>query len=91
MNSKKKQRKKKKREQDNKHCATHMHENEKEIRLKKNEKIIIHRIIKIMIMMKTNDNHEDVFFLLIDFEYPSTRKRRHNLKEKNEIDLPVDV
>jgi len=58
---------------------------------KKMEKIIIHRIIKIMIMMKTNDNHEDVVFLLIDFEYPSTRKRRNNLKEKNEIDLPVDV
>jgi len=68
MNSKKK---KKKNEQDNKHCVTHMHENEKK---KETEKIIIHRIIKMLTIMKTNDKDEDIFFLLIDFEYPSTKK-----------------
>ncbi len=74
MNRKRRRRRRSK-EQDNKHCVTHMHENEKGKRKKK--KIIIHRIIKMMIMKKTNDKHEDVCFPLIDFEYPSTR--RNNL------------
>ncbi len=27
-------------------------------------------------IMKTNDKDEDIFFLLIDFEYPSTKKTK---------------
>jgi hypothetical protein len=43
---------------------------------KETEKIIIHRIIKMLTIMKTNDKDEDIFFLLIDFEYPSTKKTK---------------
>ena len=40
------------------------------------EKIIIHRRMKMMFMMKTNNDHVDISLLLVDFEYSSTRKEK---------------
>ena len=62
--------------------------------IKKNEeKIIIHRVIKLMIRMKINDNHEDIIFLLIDIEYSSTITNKIvYIKISNKsFDIPAEV